>query len=141
MKAIANQNNVHISPRKAKLVVDLIRNKNIPESIKILQSTNKKASPIVLKLLKSAVSNAINNHALDANKLYVYEIFANEGPTWKRQMTRAKGSADRIFKRTTNFRIVLSDDVLERQNDLQKIKDLIKKRALGNSKKKEGEIK
>lgn len=141
MKAIANQNNVHISPRKAKLVVDLIRNKKIPEAITILQNTNKKAAPIVLKLLKSVVSNAINNHALDANKLYVYEIFANEGPTWKRQITRAKGSADRIFKRTTNFRIVLSDDFLERQNDLQKIKDMIKKRALGNSKKKEGEVK
>ena len=137
MKTIAKQENVHVSPRKAKLVVDLIRNQKVTKAVTILQNTQKKSAPILLKLLNSAVSNAINNHAMDASKLYVYEVFANEGPTWKRQITRAKGSADRLFKRTTHFKIVLSDDYNERINDLNKIKEIIKKRAQNNSKNKD----
>ncbi|MDE5599919.1 MAG: 50S ribosomal protein L22 [Ureaplasma sp.] len=140
MKAIAKQENVHVSPRKAKLVVDLVRGKKVTEAVRILQNTNKKSAPIVLKLLSSAISNAINNHAMNGSNLYVYEIFANEGPTWKRQITRAKGSADRLFKRTTHFKIVLSDDLNERAKDLAKIKELVKRRAQNNSKSvKEGE--
>lgn len=136
MKAIAKVNNVHVSPRKAKLVVDLIRNKKATEAVSILEHTNKKTAPILLKLLKSAISNAVNNHAMNGANLYVYEIFANQGVTWKRQLIRGKGSADRLFKRTTNFKVVLSDDATERQKDLQLIKAKIQKRAKMNSKSK-----
>lgn len=134
MKAIAKVNNVHVSPRKAKLVVDLIRNLPVANAITVLENTHKKSAPILLKLLNSAISNAVNNHALNGSLLYVYEVFANEGITWKRQITRAKGSADRIFKRTTNFKIVLSDDKNERKNDIKIQKDIIHKRAVNNSK-------
>lgn len=135
MKTTAKIRNVHVSSRKAKLVVDLIRGKKVSEALRILETTNKKSAPILKKLLTSAIANSTNNHSMNGQSLYVYEVFANEGPTMKRVMPRAKGSADTIFKRTTHFEIVLSDDVNERQNDLQKIKDKIKKRALGNSKK------
>ncbi len=82
----------------------------------------------------------MNNHGMNGSSLYVYEIFANEGPTMKRVMPRAKGSADTIFKRTTHFKIVLSDDVNERQNDLNAIKAKIAKRAANNSKVKKDEV-
>lgn len=135
MKTTAIIRSVHVSSRKAKLVVDLIRGKKVNEALRILETTNKKSAPILKKLLTSAIANATNNHSMNGQSLYVYEVFANEGPTMKRVMPRAKGSADTVFKRTTHFKIVLSDDVNERQKDLQIIKNKIKKRALGNSKK------
>lgn len=139
MKTTAIIRNVHVSARKGKLVVDLIRGKKVNEAIRILETTNKKSAPIIKKLLNSAIANAMNNHGMNGSSLYVYEIFANEGPTMKRVMARAKGSADTIFKRTTHFKIVLSDDVNERQNDLRAIKEKIAKRAANNSKVKKEE--
>ncbi len=140
MKTTAIIRNVHVSARKGKLVVDLIRGKKVNEAIRILETTNKKSAPIIKKLLNSAIANAMNNHGMNGSSLYVYEIFANEGPTMKRVMPRAKGSADTIFKRTTHFKIVLSDDVNERQNDLNAIKAKIAKRAANNSKVKKDEV-
>lgn len=112
------QRNIHISHRKAQLVCDLIRNKPIKEATVILKNTDKKFAPICLKLLNSAIANATNNHAMNAEKLYVYNIFANQGPTWKRTMPRARGSADIIFKRTTHLEIHLSDNPNERKLEL-----------------------
>ena len=140
MKTTAIIRNVHVSARKGKLVVDLIRGKKVNEAIRILETTNKKSAPIIKKLLNSAIANAMNNHGMNGSSLYVYEVFANEGPTMKRVMPRAKGSADTIFKRTTHFKIVLSDDVNERQNDLNDIKAKIAKRAANNSKVKKDEV-
>lgn len=134
MKTTAIVRSVHVSSRKAKLVVDLIRGKKVAEALRILETTNKKSAGILKKLLNSAISNATNNHSMNGELLYVYEIFANEGPILKRVMPRAKGSADTIFKRTTHFKITLSDDINERQKDLALIKDKIKRRALGNKK-------
>lgn len=112
------QRNIHISHRKAQLVCDLIRNKKVSEAIVILKNTNKKMAPIVLKLLNSAIANATNNHAMNAEKLYVYNIYANQGPTWKRTMPRARGSADMMFKRTTHLEIHLSDNPNERKEQI-----------------------
>ncbi len=116
------QRNIHISHRKAQLVCDLIRNKPVKEAIVILKNTDKKFAPICLKLLNSAIANATNNHAMNAEKLYVYNIFANQGPTWKRTMPRARGSADVMFKRTTHLEIHLSDNPKERELELEAIK-------------------
>ncbi len=110
MKTTAHQRNIHVSARKMRLVIDLIRNKDVTQALNILSFTDKKSAPIVAKLLNSAIANAINNHAMNADKLYIYEILANEGPTWKRTLPRAKGSADRLRKRTTHLSITLSDD-------------------------------
>ena len=98
--ARAELRHARISARKVKIVIDLIRGKKVDEAIAILKYTNKAAAPMVEKLLKSAVANAVNNHSMDETKLYVSEIYANQGPTMKRIMARAKGSANRIRKRT-----------------------------------------
>lgn len=132
MKARAIQKNIHLSPRKAKLVCDLIRNKKVTDALVILEHTNKKAAPIISKLLNSAIANATNNHAMQAEKLYVYHIVANQGSTLKRTSPRAKGSADLIRKRHCHIEIIISDDANERQKDLDAIKALKVKRAKNN---------
>ncbi len=132
MKARAIQRNIHSSAQKAKLVVDLIRNKPVIDAIAILENTNKKIAPIVLKLLNQSISNAVNNHAMDASKLYVYHIVANQAPTLKRTNPRARGSADLLKKRYCHIEIILSDDELERSKDIQKQKEIVKKRAANN---------
>lgn len=112
------QRNIHISHRKSQLVCDLIRHKSIKDAIIILNNTDKKFAPICKKLLNSAIANATNNHAMNAESLYIYNIFANQGPTWKRTMPRARGSADMIFKRTTHLEIHLSDNPNERKDEI-----------------------
>ena len=107
--ARAELRHARISARKVKIVIDLIRGKKVDEAIAILKYTNKAAAPMVEKLLKSAVANAVNNHSMDETKLYVSEIYANQGPTMKRIMARAKGSANRIRKRTSHIVVVLKE--------------------------------
>ena len=98
-----------ISARKAKIVLDLIKGKEAHEALAILKYTNKAASPIVSKILKSAMANATNNHSMNENKLVVAEAVANQGPTMKRISPRAQGRAYRIRKRTSHIRIVLKE--------------------------------
>ena len=98
-----------ISARKAKLVIDLIRNKGIDEAYAILRYTPRKASEILYKLLKSAEANAVNNNQLDRDSLYISEIYAEQGPTLKRIRPRAQGRAFRIRKRTSHITVVLRE--------------------------------
>ena len=98
-----------ISPRKVKIVIDLIRNKSVAEAIGIIKNTPKAASEYLIKLLNSAVANAVNNNGMDPEKLYVAETFANPGPILKRIMPRAQGRAFRIRKRTSHITIVLKE--------------------------------
>lgn len=98
---------VRISSRKAKAVIDLIRGKKVAEAEAILMNTPKAASPIVEKLLKSAVANAENNQDMVKDNLYVAEVYADQGPTLKRFMPRAQGRATRIRKRTSHITIIL----------------------------------
>jgi large subunit ribosomal protein L22 len=98
-----------ISSRKVKAVIDLIRNKNVGEAMAILKLTPKAAAELVEKLLKSAIANAENNFGMDTEKLYVAEIFANQGPTLKRVRPRAQGRAFRIRKRTSHITVVLKE--------------------------------
>ena len=98
-----------ISARKVKIVADLVRGKNVDEALAIVKFTPKAASEIVEKLLKSAIANAENNHGMKSNKLYVAEIYANQGPTLRRIRPAAKGSAVRIRKRTSHITIVLKE--------------------------------
>lgn len=107
--ARAELRHARISARKVKIVIDLIRGKKADEAIAILKYTNKAAAPMVEKLVKSAMANAVNNHQMDETKLYVSEIYANQGPTMKRIMARAKGSANRIRKRTSHIVVVLKE--------------------------------
>jgi len=109
MEARAKLSYARISPRKVKIVIDLIRNKPVGVALGILKNTPKAASPIVEKLINSAIANAENNHNMSADNLYVKEIFANPGPILKRIMPRAQGRAFRINKRTSHITVVLAE--------------------------------
>lgn len=107
--ATATAKTVRIAPRKVRLVVDLIRGKHISEAISILKFTPRGASPVVEKVLMSAIANAEHNFDLDVESLYVSEAYVNEGPTMKRYRPRARGSASPINKRTSHITIVVSE--------------------------------
>ncbi|MBM7650351.1 large subunit ribosomal protein L22 [Bacillus ectoiniformans] len=109
MEAKAVLKTVRIAPRKARLVVDLIRGKQVGEAVAILQHTPKVASPVIEKLLKSAVANAEHNYDMDINNLVVKQVFVDEGPTLKRFRPRAMGRASAINKRTSHITIVVSE--------------------------------
>ena len=100
---------VRISPRKVKIVIDLIRGKNVDEALAILQYTPKAASPVVSKVLESAIANAVNNQELNRQNLYVAEVYANPGPILKRMMPRAQGRAYRINKRTSHVTLAVAE--------------------------------
>ena len=91
MQAKAVARTVRIAPRKVRLVVDLIRGKQVGEAVAILNLTPKAASPVVEKVLKSAIANAEHNYDMDINNLVVTEAYVNEGPTLKRFRPRAQG--------------------------------------------------
>ena len=109
IEAKASLKYARISSRKVKIVADLIRGKNVDEALATLKFAPKASSEILEKLLKSAIANAENNHFMDRSKLYVAEIYANQGPTLKRIRPAAKGSAVRIRKRTSHITIVLRE--------------------------------
>lgn len=109
MEAKAVLRYARISPRKVKIVIDMIRNKPVGTAMGIIKNTPKAASELLEKLLSSAIANAVNNHNMDADSLYVAEVYANQGPTLKRIMPRAQGRAFRIRKRTSHITIVLKE--------------------------------
>ena len=98
---------VRISPRKVKIVIDLIRGKSLKEAEAILTYTPKAATEPVMKVLKSAAANAENNLDMNRDDLYVAEIYANQGPTLMRFRPRAQGRASRIRKHTSHITVVL----------------------------------
>ena len=109
MEARAYLRNVRISPRKVQIVLDLIRNKPTDVALATLRLTPKAASPILEKLLKSAIANADNNHNMNKDNLYVAECFVCPGPTLKRIRPKDHGRAHRILKRTSHMTIVLKE--------------------------------
>ena len=109
MEARAQVTHVRMSPRKVKVVLDLIRNKPVDVALAITQHTPKAACEPVEKLIKSAAANAENNHNMDRNNLYVAECFVCPGPIIKRVRPRAQGRAFRIEKRTSHITLVLKE--------------------------------
>ena len=109
LQASATVKYARISSRKVKIVADLIRGKDADEALAIVKFTPKASSEVIEKLLKSAIANAENNHGMKHEKLYVAEIYANQGPTLRRIRPAAKGSAVRIRKRTSHITIVLKE--------------------------------
>ena len=109
MEARAQMKFARISPRKVKIVCDLIRGKDVKIAKAILQNTPKAASELMIKLLKSACANAENNFEMDPDNLYVSETYANPGPILKRGMPRAQGRMYRINKRTSHITIVVAE--------------------------------
>lgn len=109
MEAKAIAKGVRIAPRKARLVIDLVRGKNVAEADTILANVNKESSRQIRKVLTSAVANAENNLNLDKTKLYVKEAYINEGQTLKRMKFGSRGHVDPIKKRTSHITIVVSE--------------------------------
>ena len=109
MEARAVLRYARISPRKVKIVLDLIRNKPANVAMGILNNTPKAASEYLTKLLASAIANAENNNGMKAGNLYVEECYANQAPTMKRIKPRAQGRAYRILKRTSHITVVLNE--------------------------------
>ncbi|MFC4075409.1 50S ribosomal protein L22 [Salinithrix halophila] len=106
-KAVARH--VRIAPRKARLVIDLIRGKSVGEALAILKFTPRAASPIIEKVLKSAIANAEHNYEMNPENLVVETALVDEGPTMKRFRPRAMGRASRINKRTSHITVVVSE--------------------------------
>lgn len=109
MEAKAIARTVRIAPRKVRLVVDLIRGKEVSDAFAILRNTNKRASKVVEKVLQSAIANAEHNYNMDVENLIVKETYVNEGPTLKRYRPRAKGRATQILKRTSHITVVVAE--------------------------------
>ncbi len=109
MEVKATAKTVRIAPRKVRLVLDLVRGKDVEEAAAILKFTPNHAAVAIGKVLKSAVANATNNHQCDETKLFVKACYANEGVTMKRFMPRAKGNASQILKRTSHITVVVEE--------------------------------
>ena len=106
-EAKATALNVRVTPRKARLVIDLVRGKDVKVALGILANVNKAASDPVSKVIKSAAANAVNNFGMDENSLYVASIWANDGLRIKRYLPRAKGSASGLVKRSCHITCVV----------------------------------
>lgn len=111
MEVNAKLRSVPLSAQKARLIVDMIRKKQVSNALNILRFTPKKGAAIVLKLLESAVANAENNNGADIDDLSVSSIYVDEAATFKRVSPRAKGRANRICKRTCHIIVTVSDEV------------------------------
>jgi len=109
VEAKAHLRYVRITPRKARLVLGLIRGKEVGEAISILRHTPRAASPIIEKLLNSAIANAEHNYNMNPEKLVISQAYANEGPTMKRIQPRAHGRAFPILKRTSHITLVVKE--------------------------------
>ncbi|MFA6296607.1 MAG: 50S ribosomal protein L22 [Patescibacteria group bacterium] len=111
MPVKATLRHLHIAPRKAKLVIDLIRGLDVIDAENQLRFLNKKSSDLVLKLLLSATSNAINNFNMEKDNLFISKTFVNEAPTLKRFRPRAFGRAYTIRRRTSHIEIELEEKI------------------------------
>lgn len=109
MEAKSVGRTLKLSTRKARLVADLVRDRRVVDALNILQFTNKKAAPIIKKVVESAIANATNNFGMDADNLYVSQIFVDEGPMMKRVSPRAMGRADIVKKQTSHVTVVVSE--------------------------------
>ena len=110
MQVSATARRLQISPQKARLVVDQVRGKPVADALDILNFSTKKGAVLVRKVLESAIANAENNEGADIDELRVSEVFVNEGMTMKRIKPRAKGRADRIFKRSSHITVTVTDE-------------------------------
>jgi large subunit ribosomal protein L22 len=106
--ASARLRHIRVSPRKARLVADLIRGRNVDEALNVLKYTRKRSAPLIGKLIQSAVANAAEaSPELDVDTLFVETIYVDGGPTLRRFLPRAQGRATRIIKRTSHITVQL----------------------------------
>lgn len=109
MKTMAKLRNARISAQKLRPIADEVRGKPVDRALETLEFSTKKAASIVRKTLESAVANAEHNEGADIDELHIAAITVDEGPTMKRMKPRARGSANRILKRTSHVTIWVAD--------------------------------
>lgn len=109
MESTAKARHVRIAPRKVRLVMDMVRGKPVEEALQTLGLVRKAASPVIAKVIRSAMANAENNHDMNTDGLIVGRAYVDEGPTLKRFMPRAMGRATMIRKRTSHITVVLTE--------------------------------
>ena len=107
VKAIAKD--VRISPIKIRLMVDLIRGKNVDDALNILTNYNSKPARVVKKVLDSAIANAVNNNNLDKDKLYIKAAVVDQASTLKRRVPGSRGKVDKFYHRRSHVTIVVSE--------------------------------
>jgi len=110
MEARANLKYVRLSPRKTRLVVDMVRGKRVQDALNILKFSPQKAAAVVSKLVSSAVANAEQKGVSDVDRLYVKTISVDQGPVLRRFMPRAQGRATKIRKPTSHITVILDDN-------------------------------
>ncbi len=112
MEGKAKIRNVSVAPRKARLVADLVKNQYVDDALNQLLFTHKAAAPVIYKLIQSAAANVqYQDPGVDAANLYVKEIRVDEGVTRKWMRHRARGMADRIFKRQSHITVVVDEEI------------------------------
>ena len=109
MEVTARATRVRISPRKMRLVVDMVRGKDVNEALGLLKFTPNKAAIDIYKTIRSAQASAESVHDLDPDQLFVKTIYADDGPTYKRFKPRARGRVNQILKRTSHLTVVLAE--------------------------------
>ncbi len=109
MESRASAQYVRMSPRKVRIVCDIIRGKDTKQALAILDATPRAAAEVIRKVLKSAVANAENNFGMNPDNLYISQIYADAGMIIKRYQPRAKGRGYRINKRTSHITVVVKD--------------------------------
>jgi len=114
MEAYAIHKSAMIAPRKARMTMDLVRGKNVATARNILENTNTKASRLILKVLNSAVANAVNNNGANETELVISECYVNPGQVLKRIKFASRGNVDRRDKRTSHITVKVSDNKEEK---------------------------
>lgn len=109
MQAVAVMKHAHISPQKARLVADQVRNLSVERALQILTFSNKKAAHLIKRVLESAIANAEHNEGADIDELKVATIQVDGGPVLKRMRARAKGRGNRILKRTSHITVAVAE--------------------------------
>jgi len=105
----ARLDSIRVTPRKARLVIDLVRGRQVSDALDILKVTNKRSAPLVAKLIESAIANAQDKATIDVDRLVISEAYVDPGPMFKRFLPRAQGRATPIRKRTSHITVKLSE--------------------------------
>lgn len=114
MEAYAIHKGAMIAPRKARMTMDLIRGKDVSTARAILENTNTKGSRLILKVLNSAVANAVNNNGANEAELVISECYINPGQVLKRIKFASRGNVDRRDKRTSHITVKVTDNKEEK---------------------------
>jgi len=143
MEVKAKLRHYHVAPRKVRLIIDLIRGLDVERALEQLPYQDKRCVPAVIKLLNSAIANAVNNFSLERNNLYIKESFVDQGPSLKRWRPRAHGRAGKILKKTSHITLILAERVpsdQKKKNNLSPKKEIKTKKVDIKNIKKAGKI-